>query len=148
LKDFSTPDRGQQVNKTRLPDQVTYQIPLFFQLLYGRVNPRTRKIIDWNVFHHFNPAPREGSDGEGGNQSFFNAVVALGTDCDTVPVARRGRRFDRPDCIHHRVRSRSCGGSSAGLNDRRASLLDARKSSPVDSELAKYDEEVERGATS
>ncbi len=31
---------------------------------------------------------------------------------------------------------------------RRASLLDARKSSPVDSELAKYDEEVERGATS
>lgn len=31
---------------------------------------------------------------------------------------------------------------------RRASLLDARKSSPVDSELAKYDEEVERGAAS
>ena len=29
---------------------------------------------------------------------------------------------------------------------RRASLLDARKSNPIDSELAKYDEEVERGA--
>src|SRR6266550_1140330 len=76
---------------------------LSFQFRDRRIDFRAAEIVYWKVLDDF-PFSAPYTDRERRDQSFLNAVTAIGTNCEAVPIVARRVVDKRRDAIHNRIR--------------------------------------------
>src|SRR5262245_61935953 len=94
------------------------------QFVHRRIDPLATELADGEPLNDFQFAAIA-PDGEGADKSRVDAVAAIGSETDAVPVAGCGRLDDGSDTVDGGVGGGSGGGGAAGLDDGGATLLNA-----------------------